>query len=193
MRLVSTSTPSSGQMSEAERVACALAGDRKAFRHLYDAHVDAVAGLCIRMLRNRERGMDAAQETFATAFQKLAQLTDHTQFGAWCKQIAVNVCLMAMRKDRWLRFVGWELESPDDVASAGASPTEALHARMDLEKVATVLRAMPPVQRVAWTLKHVEQESLLQIATLTGRSVASTKRDIDAAEHEIQRRLGDQP
>ena len=180
-------------MSDAERVECALAGDRKAFRLLYDAHVDAVAGLCIRMLRNRERGLDAAQETFTTAFQKLAQLEDRAQFGAWCKQIAVNACLMAMRKDKWLRFVGWGDDATSELPPPSVSSTDAMHARMDLVRVANILQLLPPVQRVAWNLKHVEQESLLHIATLTGRSIASTKRDIEAAEHELQRRLGAEP
>lgn len=190
MRLLPPLPSKEARASEADVVLAARAGDRAAFRKLYDSHVDRVAGLCIRMLRSRERGIDAAQETFLVAFEKLHSLQDPALFGAWCRQVAINTCRMQMRKDRWLRFVGWD---DDDNASYVPERTHVSEARMDLKRVSEVVGSLPPHQQIAWNLKHLEQEPLAAIATMTGRSLASTKRDIDAAEHEIQRRLGGAP
>ena len=108
-------------------------------------------------------------------------------------QIAVNVCRMAMRKEKWLRYVGIGDDDFDSVPTPSAHLNDITEARIDLAQVLGVVRHLPNDQRIAWNLKHIEQESLVQIAALTGRSLASTKRDIDAAEHEVQRKLGGTP
>jgi RNA polymerase sigma-70 factor (ECF subfamily) len=54
--------------------------------------------------------------------------------------------------------------------------------------VAEVYRALdrvPARERVPWTLRYVEGESLEQVAVLCGRSLATTKRCIAEAHQKI--------
>lgn len=193
MRLLPAPDAAPDSGSARALVARAKLGDLGALRLLYDHNIDAVSGVCIRMMRSRERGMDAAQEAFTVAFEKLPELQDGNAFGAWCKQIAINVCRMSMRKDRWLRFVGWASAEDADYVPEPECASQSPEQLLDLQRASRVVASLPTHQRVAWNLRHLEQEPLGRIATLCGRSLASTKRDISDAEHEIRRQLGATP
>jgi RNA polymerase sigma-70 factor, ECF subfamily len=47
-------------------------GDRQAFRRLYEATKDKLYGVCLSMLRDRERANDVSQEVFIKIWEKAA-------------------------------------------------------------------------------------------------------------------------
>ena len=51
----------------------------------------------------------------------------------------------------------------------------------------SVLRRLPQRERIAWTLRYVEDESLEMVATACGCSLATAKRWIAAADAEIRK------
>lgn len=191
LRIVSTNDAELG----ASFVARARAGERAAMQYVYDAHASYVVGMCARLMRDRERGMDAAQEAFVTAFEKLRDLRDDSAFRPWIAQIAVRICRSQLQRDRMFRVVGWGkdqdpgADATSTLADGSASPETA----SDLRQANAVLRSLPTHARVAWTLKHLQDEPLVRIATLTGRSLASVKRDVEHAEHELARQMGAAP
>lgn len=189
MRIVATSEQD--VRGGASDVAAARRGQQAAMRAVYDAHFDYILCMCVRLMRDAERGMDAAQEAFAVAFEKLSQLRDDGAFRPWVAQSAVRICRTQLRRDRMFRAVGLgPHESDDDPVVNLIDHSVSDDIRLDLRAAALVLASLPVSSRIAWTLKHLQDESLVKIAELTGRSLASVKRDIDLAEHELRRRLG---
>ncbi len=168
-------------------------GDERALRALYEHNVDYVMGMCVRLLRSRERGREATQEAFATAFEKLPELREDCSFRAWVAQIAVHACHAQMRAAKWTSLFGLlggdEVTPLDELADASAPP-EVLH---DLRRVGQALLSVPPESRIAWSLKHLEGDKLEDIAAACACSLATVKRRILNAEQMILAELGEAP
>ena len=168
-------------------------GDERALHALYENHVDYITGLCVRLLRSRERGQEAAQEALVVAFEKLSQLREDCSFRAWVAQIAVHACHAHMRRAKWTSFfglLGGEVATPLDALADPSAPAHVLH---DLRRVDVALRRVPPPERIAWSLKHLEGEKLEDIALACDCSLATAKRRILSAERTILAELGERP
>lgn len=78
-------------------VSRARAGDRVALRKLYDDHVDAVHGYCLRFCRgDAEAASELTQEAFTTAFARLDGLREDAAFPGWLMTTTRRLCL------RWI-------------------------------------------------------------------------------------------
>jgi len=56
--------------------------------------------VCLRYGKDRSTAQDYLQETFISIFKNLAQFdSSKGVFESWAKRIAVNVCLMDIRKN----------------------------------------------------------------------------------------------
>jgi RNA polymerase sigma-70 factor (ECF subfamily) len=75
-----------------------LDGNRPAARTLVTRHHDAVFGLALRMLRNREDAAEVAQDAMVKALSNMDRYDPTRPFGPWINRIARNLCI-----DRWRR------------------------------------------------------------------------------------------
>jgi RNA polymerase sigma-70 factor (ECF subfamily) len=71
------------------------------------------------------------------------------------------------------------------LADPGAGPEE----RQLVIEVYRALDCLPARERVAWTLRNVEGETLERVAVLCGCSLATAKRRIASAHHKLRRDL----
>jgi RNA polymerase sigma-70 factor, ECF subfamily len=90
-------------LSERELIEAVLAGDARAERALYEAHVDRVYRLCFRLTNGDDaRAQDCTQETFVRAFGRLADFRGDAALSTWIYRIGVSMCLNEMRRvKRW--------------------------------------------------------------------------------------------
>jgi RNA polymerase sigma-70 factor (ECF subfamily) len=164
---------------DAELVRRAQGGDRWAFEAIFRRYVDGVLGLATRMLGRTGEADDVAQDTFATALTKLDRLSEPERLRSWLFGIAVHRIQRRLRQRRWLSFFGAHEEGGlHELASQSASP-EVL---AELALVDAILARLPVAERIAWTLRYVEGESLADIVIITGASLATVKRRISAVE-----------
>src|SRR5262245_54826 len=96
--------PSEGRVGDAELVERALGGDGSAAESIFHRHVDAVAGLSLRLLRNRADMEDVVQETFLIALERLPTLRDVGALRPWLLRIAVNRVRRRARRNKLLSF-----------------------------------------------------------------------------------------
>ncbi len=75
-----------------------LRGDVDAFNELMRAHEDRVFAICLRLLRDREAALDAAQVTFVTVFRKVDRFAGRSAFSTWLYRVAVNTCYDQARR-----------------------------------------------------------------------------------------------
>jgi RNA polymerase sigma-70 factor (ECF subfamily) len=100
-------------------------------------------------------------------------------------RITVRLARRNLRLRKARRWVGLEsLPSAEGIAP-GASPEE----KAILSSVYAVLHSLPANERIAWTLRHLEGETLPAIAELCGCSLATAKRRISAAQDAIRRSM----
>ncbi len=126
---------------DADLVAAARDGSRRAFEQLYRRHSGDVYGLCLRLTGRRESAEDCTQETFIAAWRGLARFEARAGLATWLHRIAVNAvvtrrrtpaarleALTASGEDAHLSVAGADMEHPLDLERAIAGlPEGARH------------------------------------------------------------------
>ncbi|HXP08012.1 MAG TPA: sigma-70 family RNA polymerase sigma factor [Acidobacteriaceae bacterium] len=126
-------------MDDSGLIAAARQGDQAAFAELYQRHHVYIRGICRNILRD-DSVDDLCQDTFLVAFTRLESFAGKSQFRTWMTRIAINQCLMALRKRRHYVPVPFDEELIDRyVFVVKDAVLEGAPARMDLEKMMSVL------------------------------------------------------
>jgi RNA polymerase sigma-70 factor (ECF subfamily) len=161
-------------MNETELIAAARLGDEDAFAELYRQHIAYVRAIGRSILRNRELD-DMCQETFLLAFMRLHSFEGNARFRTWITRIAINRCLVILRKERQASNGESHLVQvdADQCMFVGRDiQLEGVGARLDLERL---LGTLKPVQRQILEMAYVEDMPDLQIAETLGTTVVAVK------------------
>jgi RNA polymerase sigma factor (sigma-70 family) len=155
-----------GSSAEASIVTLACAGDRHAFEELVRRRQSSIRSLLRRLCRDSALADDLAQETLMQAWRTIRGLRSARAFGAWLRQIAVNVWLRHQRGSE--KFTN--LEEAHELTSL-----PALLESMDLD---AALRVLHPRARLCLVLSYHEGMTHHEIAAATQMPVGTVKSDI---------------
>jgi len=70
----------------------------EAVEELFHRHQTRIVRWCYRFTRDRESGLDLAQESFMRAFRNLDRYRGECRFSTWLYVIARNLCMSALQK-----------------------------------------------------------------------------------------------
>lgn len=167
-----------GVDTERDEIAAAAAGDRAAFRRLYDRHVPHVHGVLRRLAGNDPtRAEDWTQEAFVQAWQKLTSFRGDSAFSTWLHRLAVNVALMSLRAQRGSAIA---TAAGNDVLDSIAMESVDPGLRMDL---AAAVAALPPRARTVLILHDVEGWKHAEIATELAIAAGTSKAQLHRARN----------
>jgi RNA polymerase sigma-70 factor, ECF subfamily len=134
---------------------------------------------------------DVAQEAFTRAYRGLARFRDDAKLSTWFYRILVNE---VRRHQRWraLRLGGWAEDRdpdtmPDPRAGSGAARSDPGLRR----RIGAAIAALPRGQREAFVLVHLEELTLAEAATATGRALGTMKSHLHRALVNLRGRLAD--
>jgi len=150
-------------------------GDRAAFGRLYDLLSPRAFGLILRVLVDRSQSEEVLQEVFLEVWQSASRFAPNRGQGrSWILTIAHRRAVDRVRSsqassDRDARAGLRDL----DVAHDGVA--EQVELRVEGEKVAVALTALPEVQREALTLAYYGGYSQSEIAALVGAPLGTIK------------------
>lgn len=171
---------------DADLVTRVLAGDREAYGDLLARYQDEMYRHAKRMVGSPDVAEDLVQGSLIKAYTNLARCREPERFGSWLFRILSNRCKDYL-KSRRRRDTSLEESWPDD----GPDPAEDA-ARAELRRtVAQALGRLPPSQREAFILKHLEGLSYEEIAQRLGTSVGSLKMRVFRARDTLQELLED--
>jgi RNA polymerase sigma-70 factor (ECF subfamily) len=149
---------------------------------LYARYAPYVAAIGMRILGRESEIEDLVQDVFATAVRGLRRRRNHAEIKRWLATVTVR---RSVRRLRVLALWSWmdldEEPSWERIADPDVGPEE----RRLVARVYRALDRLPIRDRVAWVLRHVEGESLQQVADLCGCSLATAKRRIARAQDGI--------
>jgi RNA polymerase sigma-70 factor (ECF subfamily) len=170
-------------VDESNLIAAARQGDQGAFAELYDLHHGYVRGICRNILRD-DSVDDLCQDTFLVAFTRLDTFAGNAKFRSWITRIAVNQCLMTLRKRR--QYVSISLE--DDLLYRYIFITkdavlEGAPARMDLEKMMSVLTDSTRQMLIMAYLEGIPEG---EIAETLGLSVDAVRCKLSRAKRKMR-------
>jgi RNA polymerase sigma-70 factor (ECF subfamily) len=155
-------------VDDADWVARCKAGDRTAFRQLYERHFRAVHRTALCLGSPPGELEDVGQEVFSHAFRRLDGFTGGN-FGHWLHRICANVVTDHHRRRR-VRDAFRQIWSrtADEQEARGPGPESASVRSQAQQQVAQILARMRPKQREVFALFELEALSGEEIAERVG-------------------------
>jgi RNA polymerase sigma-70 factor (ECF subfamily) len=181
------------EMSEAEAIRLAIAGDHDGFERLYELHSRRVYSLCLRLAGNPSDAEDLAQEAFLQLFRKIHTFRGESRFSTWLHRMTLNVVLMKRRRKRHPEVSLDATAERDDADSKPmidpGGPDLKLTGALDRVNIEKALQKLPKGYREMFILHDVEGYEHNEIAGLLGCSVGNSKSQLFKARVKLRQLL----
>ena len=146
-----------------------------AFPTLVEQHQDRLFTIAARFLGNRSDAEEATQDGLVRAYRALstysAERIRELRLRPWLATIVLNVC---RNRTRIRRVATTELAF-EPAAEPATDPFTTRHAR---DTWAAILATLPPAQRSAIVLRHVDGLSYAEMAEALGRPEGTIKAQV---------------
>jgi len=166
-----------------ELMALVAAGDRNALATLVQRHQRFVLVTAFRFLADRAEAEDAAQEVFLRLWVSARRYRPETALRAYLRTITVHFCLDLKRKARLTVLSG------DRDMSSRADPHRDIEAMERQDALERALQTLPPNQRMAVILFHLEGLSVREVSGLLDTSPKSVESLLSRARTALRERL----
>jgi RNA polymerase sigma factor (sigma-70 family) len=177
--MITTVTMPTAEFNDADLVADSLKGNREAFRQIVERYQTLISSLGYCATGNVALSEDLAQETFVTAWQKLADLREPAKLRAWL--CGINRFLVSKEFRRLGRepiHAAESLEAVDEWTSPEPLPLD--HVISDEEKAILwrAIQRIPEIYREPLVLYYREHQSIEAVA-----------QSLDLTEDAVKQRL----
>ncbi len=182
--------------TDQEVVEWARQGHERAYRELVRRYQRPVFSLIYRMVHDRERAEDLAQETFVKVLNALDSYRPQYKFSSWIFKIANNAAIDRLRR-RELDTLSLD-GAPDavtaerqegtslQIAHSGESPLQELEARELGSQIERAISQLRPEYRSCIMLRHVEGRAYEEIAEILDLPLGTVKTYIHRARSELR-------
>jgi RNA polymerase sigma-70 factor, ECF subfamily len=187
------------QSTDQQLVLLARKGSEKAYRELLDRYQRPVFSLVYRMVRDRERAEDLAQETFIKVFNHIDRYDSKYKFSSWIFKIASNLAIDALRRKDLdtVSLDGSRNATTEDEVSASTiavesrdeNPEEALLSKELGGQIEEAIGELRAEYRTAILLRHVEGRPYEEIAEIMGVPLGTVKTYIHRARQALRESL----
>jgi RNA polymerase sigma-70 factor (ECF subfamily) len=165
------------------------AGDREAFRLLFETYKDRVFSIASYSFRGDETAArDVSQQIFLKLMTSIGQFRGDSAFTTWLYRLVVNACADEQRKRR--RFLPFgELRPTSRIEER--RPQEKLYAKVEMaQSVQAAISELKPKLRMPILLKYVEDLSYEEIAGVLGCSKGTVASRLNRGHQALARKLG---
>lgn len=146
-------------------------GDQDAARALASRHLRMLHGLAFRMLRDQAEAEDVVQEAMMRLWKQAADWrAGEAKVSTWLYRVASNLCTDRLRKRRSVGLD--EIAEPEDDTP---SVEQSMHAKTRFDALSNALAQLPERQRMAVSLRHLEELSNPEIAEIMEISVEAVE------------------
>src|SRR5947209_6874831 len=146
------------ERTDEELLAAYQQGDPGAFTLLLERHRAPLFTFLLRMLGDKERAEDLAQETFLRIVKGAHAWEQRARFSTWLYTIARNLCVDQARRERFRRTDSLDAQGPGDEPPLG----ETIAGReIDPDRGAENARLRPVLQKALSSLPAEQREVFL--------------------------------
>lgn len=178
---------------ERDAIQAVLTGDREAYRVLMERHFRSVHRIAFRITGNEEDAEEAAQEAFLRAYRKLPSFRLEAAFGTWVTRIAMNAALTLVERRRreMVYQPKVEIGNPDvdvlaSLPDAAPGPERRLLDREAEHLRRQAMEALTPMERTAFTMRHMEEMAIAEIAAALQVPANSAKQAVFRAVSKLR-------
>ncbi len=160
--------------ADAGTLARAVVGDGQAFADLVRQHQRMVYSIAWHFFHDPELAEDLAQDVFVQLFQNLSAISSESHLAFWLRQVTTRKCI---------DYARWRRRRPemDLQAAAQLSANEERTDCLELERLQSLVAALPAKLRAAVTLRYQEDLQPGEIADVLGCPVNSVKSRLQRA------------
>ncbi len=158
----------------------------------YQEHGRTVFQLCLRLGRGDTAwAEDIAHEVFVRLLEHAGELDREANIAGWLRTVAYRLCLDRLRRERsiWSRV---QAALGAEVGLPSRSPEVELALSERAKQAQTALDSLPPKERAAMVMLHLDGMSQIAIAEVLGHSegyvsklIARATRTLRALGHEV--------
>ena len=159
-----------------------FAGDKAAYKKLYDRYAPLVRAVCYDTTGNLADAQDLAQDVFMRAYEKLGHLRDPARFGKWLVGIARLRCKEWQRQR--LRSPNKNVSLNDDQAVV---PNPSDNSRIELLR--EMITTLPEKERLALHTFYLQGNSADNARRILGLSRSGFYRVLDRARKRLEQLL----
>lgn len=152
---------------------------RDSQRQVYELMAPKLYHTCKRYLKSEEEIEEAMADAFYAIFTKLDQLKEDKAFEAWARKIAVNLCLMSLKKN-----VNFNIYIED--MSRSSEPSETQSAGLEEEDLLNLLTHLPEGCRTVFNLYAIEGYSHKEIASMLNISEGTSKSQLNVSRTKLK-------
>lgn len=165
-------------------------GDTRAFAALVTEYQSLVLRLAFRLLCDENEARDMVQETFVKVWLSLRTYNNHYRFSTWLYKIATNVSYDRLRiLQRTPGALDTNIDLSDLNILSGENVEENLINRELQELIGGITAGLPPVQRLVFTLRELEELDTEEIRVITGFSASQIKSNLYLAKKQIREQM----
>ncbi len=183
--------------ADKEAIRQVLAGDRDAYRLLVDSYYQFAFRIAFRITGDSADAEEVVQEAFLRAYNRLSTFRQDASFSTWVNRIAMNTAInLVERRSRDVTHAAERIgefgESRDgltQVADTQAGPERVLLNTETAKLRREAMDALTPMERTAFTLRHMEDLPISEIATALKVPTNSAKQAIFRAVSKLRRSL----
>jgi RNA polymerase sigma-70 factor (ECF subfamily) len=165
-------------------VQASLGGDNEAYGRLVQRHQQNIGAYMWRFTRDRGQWEELVHDVFVEAFFSLSGYKGRAPLLHWLKKIATRVGYRYWKQRGRLRR---EVPLDDETLDAAACGDNAESAEQAAELVHQLLARLSHRDRLVLTLMYLEENSVAEIAELTGWSESLVKVQAHRARQRLKR------
>lgn len=158
-------------------------GDEQAFGVLVERYKGMLYSMAYRLMKDRGRAEDAAQESFIKAWAALPGFKGESKFSSWMYRICYNTCISELRKKRP------EVELDEAMGVGVEGPAQEFRNRDIQAVIHDEVSRLPDDYRAALTLFHFNGLSYDEIARLVRKPMGTVKAQIHRGRALLKARL----
>lgn len=143
-----------------------------------------VFALCQSRLISRTDAEDATQEAFVRSLASVSELRSSAAMGAWLRQIAHNVCIDMIRRQKVRQTSSTDVEN----VVSDAAPESAIQ-KEQREKVIGLIAALPESLREIILLHYYEEMTYDEMAQWLSVARSTVNERLSKARHLLKQQL----
>lgn len=166
--------------------------DTEAYAELYDAYAPQIYRFVYFKVRGREEAEDITSEVFLKAWQYCQDHRDIKSFSGLLYRIARNAIIDLYRQKSARPESALTLNAESEIigASDDGGWTEAMHTKLETEKILTGLKKLKQEYQEVLTLRYVDELEITEIAEIVGKRKIAVRVTIHRALQRLKEILG---
>jgi len=161
-----------------------ILGDASRFSWFVTTYKDIAFSLALRLLENEQDAEEVVQDAFLRAFRSIGNFKGDSKFSTWLYSIVVNLSFTRLKKRKSERTYE-TLELAEECFDAIETGYNRLVSQDRTKLIEQALGRLPPEDRLILTLYYLEEQSLSEIASITGINKENVKMKLHRARRKM--------